>query len=625
MAGAQQPVRPPKPDSARAKAPPAAQPPVARPPGRDSAARAVEDSIVEARSDSVRRAYQADTIRAPMPRFVTPVVTDVLERWRFDRAALLGTGALTMADLLDRIPGTTTYRSGWAAGFHVATFHGDARRIRLFVDGVEIDAIEPRQGGVLDLTDIALWPLEEVVVERAAGELRLWLRTWTVNATTPWSRVDIFTGDLNTNAFRGMLGRRWRNGLSMQFGGQQVATQTGRVTAFGTTGSARKRSDGTVQGFMGRLGWSRGRLGVDAMVLHTGRDRDAHTARKDFTDLPSYKGARRDGYLRVGYGDTSAGFWAHGIVAAARTRLVGEGESTGAVAADTGATVSTDTIRGRTQQVVAVGYRQRRWRVAAVNRIRPVDGRVLQAPTARVEAFGAKWGVGSALEWHGADSTQRRDITARVTPWSWLALGAAIHERRPEAGTSRPVVSARRAELMVRHRALWVGGGVVRVGRDVMGGLGMLAADPEQLETEASTGLLFAAHGRVYKDLRLEVQGTRWNTPQFARSRTQVRAELALVSDWRSQFPKGEFSVNARLAYDLRDPVPFYYGRSGADIVARVTERAQVVTALLELRLQRGTLFYQYRNLTGGDYEQIPGITMPPAVQLYGIRWEFWN
>jgi hypothetical protein len=104
-----------------------------------------------------------------------------------------------------------------------------------------------------------------------------------------------------------------------------------------------------------------------------------------------------------------------------------------------------------------------------------------------------------------------------------------------------------------------------------------------------------------------------------------VRAELALVSDWRSRFPKGEFSVNARLAYDLRDPVPFYYGQSGGEAVTRVTERAQVVTGLLELRLQRGTLFYQYRNLTGGDYEQIPGITMPPAVQMYGIRWEFWN
>jgi hypothetical protein len=77
----------------------------------------------------------------------------------------------------------------------------------------------------------------------------------------------------------------------------------------------------------------------------------------------------------------------------------------------------------------------------------------------------------------------------------------------------------------------------------------------------------------------------------------------------------------------LRDGAPFFYGTatgSGTPDV-RITERANVVTGLLELRLQSATLFYQYRNLTGGAYEQIRGITMPPAVQMYGVRWEFWN
>ena len=65
--------------------------------------------------------------------------------------------------------------------------------------------------------------------------------------------------------------------------------------------------------------------------------------------------------------------------------------------------------------------------------------------------------------------------------------------------------------------------------------------------------------------------------------------------------------------------------RSSFPLAVRITERANVVTGLLELRIQRATLFYQYRNLTGGAYEQIRGITMPPAVQTYGVRWEFWN
>jgi hypothetical protein len=122
----------------------------------------------------------------------------------------------------------------------------------------------------------------------------------------------------------------------------------------------------------------------------------------------------------------------------------------------------------------------------------------------------------------------------------------------------------------------------------------------------------------------VDVQAIRWDGAQFNRPNTQIRTELALVSEWRRKFPKGQFGFNTRLIVDRRSGVPFYYGPD-ADPVKWTTEPATVVTALLEIRLQRGTLFYQFRNLTGGQYEQIRGITMPPAVQLYGVRWEFSN
>jgi hypothetical protein len=139
--------------------------------------------------------------------------------------------------------------------------------------------------------------------------------------------------------------------------------------------------------------------------------------------------------------------------------------------------------------------------------------------------------------------------------------------------------------------------------------------------------VLVSAAGRLYKDVRLDVQAIRWDASQYNRPQLHVRTEIALVSDWRRRFPRGEFSINARLWHELRGGAPFFYGTatgSGTPDV-RITERANVVTGLLELRLQSATLFYQYRNLTGGAYEQIRGITMPPAVQMYGVRWEFWN
>jgi len=99
-----------------------------------------------------------------------------------------------------------------------------------------------------------------------------------------------------------------------------------------------------------------------------------------------------------------------------------------------------------------------------------------------------------------------------------------------------------------------------------------------------------------------------------------------LVTNWLRKFPRGEFSFNARGVHELRDPVSLLFDATDASaVVVRTTLRAQVVTGVIEIRIQRATLFYQIRNLTGAVSEQIPGIALPQAVQVYGVRWEFWN
>jgi hypothetical protein len=379
-----------------------------------------------ARTDSIKRAIAGDTIKPPVAHFERPDDFETVSRLRFSRNEILSSGAMNLADLLDRVPGVTTYRSGWLAGLHAASFAGDTRRIRLFVDGVEMDAIEPRNGGALDLTDVQLWTLDELVVERAAGEVRVWMRTWTVQRTTPYTRVDVFTGDLNTNAFRGLFARRWRNGMLLQLGGQQVATQSGRVNAFTGAESSGGRGDGTVQGLMARVGWSSRRLSVDLYVNATGRERDPHTARKGFTDLPAYKGARRDTYFRIGYGDTLRGFWSQAIVGAVRTRLEGVGDKVAAT--DTSIAIETDTIRGRTQQLLAVGYRASRWSVSMTDRVRPINGTAFHAPAVRGRLGGSRYALGAFVEANGVDSTRRFDLYARSR-----FRGSSLRGRRARA------------------------------------------------------------------------------------------------------------------------------------------------------------------------------------------------
>jgi len=583
-----------------------------------------------ARSDSVRRAREADTLRAPLARFESEGSLDLIPRLHWRGGAITATGALTLADLLDRVPGVTSYRSGWLPGIHAVSYLGDARRIRLFLDGVELDPVETRNGGTLDLADIQIWMLDEIVVERHASELRVWLRTSTVTRTTPYTRFDIFTGDLNTNAFRGQFARRFSNGFSLQAGGQQVATQTGRISGFGGPGGAttRRRSDGTIRGFTTRVGWARRRLSVDLFATGTSRDRDSHTPRKGFDSLPAFKGGRRDGYLRLGYGDTLAGFWAQLLSGTASAVVRGDSAAASRLASSADDSLEApplDTTASRRQTVIGAGYRRAGWSVSLTDRWRQDGSRSWHAPALRGRYAQGPIAVAGWREWRGADSTFREDLALRFRPTSWLAVALARSRRVREDSAAGPAGTTVRAEGALRVRGVWIGGGVLRDGETAFENLTLLGAPPFRLQAIAAKGALVSVTGRLYKDLGIDLQAIRWDGAQYNRPRTQARAELTVISDWRRRFPKGEFGLNFRLGYDYRSGVPFYYGEKNKEIDLRVTEQAHVATALLEIRIQRGTLFYQYRNLSGGSYEQIRGITMPPAVQVYGLRWEFWN
>lgn len=625
-----------RPDSARVAVPAAAQD-TARKAGKaveaapkdslSAAQKAAADSVARVRlrerADSIAKVRAADTVKSPMARYETPWNVEITERLRWQRDSILATGALNLADLLDRVPGITTYRSGWLAGLHAASYNGDGSRVRVFLDGVELDAVEPRNGGMLDLTDVPLWNLDEVQIERAPGEVRVWLRSMTVTSTTPATRVDIFTGDLNTNAFRGFLSRRWRNGFAFQFGGQQIATQSGRVSAFtGQETSTRLRSDGELQSFYLRMGWARRKWSADVFANAISRDRDGHTPRTDFLALPGYKGQRRDAYVRLGYGDTTRGLWSQAIVSALRAKQ--PGSDTTLVSGTDSVFIEGDTIRGQTQHLLAVGYRASWWSASLTNRLRPTNGALRQAPVLRGQLSWWKLDAGTWIERNGRDSTGRSDVFARLRPLPWMTLLVGRSSRTPADTTGRPAGSSLRAEAAVRFKGLWLGGGVLRDDLAAYSTLPLIGAPTGVITANPATGVTFSVHGRLYKDLQLDVQAITWDAAQYNRPKTQFRTELALVSEWRRKFPKGQFGFNARLIFDSRSRVPFYYGPE-EDPATWSTEPAMVATGLLEIRIQRGTLFYQYRNLTGGQYEQIRGITMPPAVQLYGMRWNFFN
>jgi hypothetical protein len=51
----------------------------------------------------------------------------------------------------------------------------------------------------------------------------------------------------------------------------------------------------------------------------------------------------------------------------------------------------------------------------------------------------------------------------------------------------------------------------------------------------------------------------------------------------------------------------------------------RTVSTLLQVRILTAEIFWNFRNILGERYSQIPGYRLPRLTNIYGVRWEFWN
>jgi len=110
----------------------------------------------------------------------------------------------TLADLIARIPGVSTYRSGLAIQPEaVSAFGGAGGRVEVLRDGFPLDALD---ASVLDLSHISLIEFDEVVVERRPDVLRILLYTAQPTEARPYSRVEAGLGEPSEiQLFRGQF------------------------------------------------------------------------------------------------------------------------------------------------------------------------------------------------------------------------------------------------------------------------------------------------------------------------------------------------------------------------------------------------------------------------------------
>lgn len=585
----------PKRDSARVVVP--------APPQADTLLK--KDSL--AHRDTVPR-VRRDTIQPPIARAEAPQLLGIGGVMRYDRAALFATGMLTVADLLDRIPGTSTMRAGWIAAPIAGTWLGAPRRIRIFYDGVELDAIDPTTGGVFDLSQLPLWTLEELRIEQGPTELRLYMRSWRVDHTTPYTRVDATTGDQQTNLYRGFFGKRYGHGEAIQFGAQQYGTTPDRgasadeLTLLGRVGVARR-------------GWS-----VDAFALRTGRHRGVIYGYPDQSDsLRSLESTRTDAYVRAAWGDPESGPWVQAIAGALKFHFTGDSTRP---AGDTTARTSPDTGLFRAQYVLTGGLSLGALRVSAAARERVGGGTTLLTPSGRFELVTAPFGVSAYVEGKGPDSLARAEVTGQLTPLPFFSvLGSVGRSRDTRLGAPLDATWLR-AEAGIRlPRALWVSGGIVRRDTAILVPPRMFDTAFSVVRAPPATGITAAIRGTLWKDVKADMSAIRWSdSTGFYRPQYETRSELYLQTNWLSRFPSGNLGILASIAHEYRSNM-LYPTSGGAVEVGGY----RTVTARLQIRILAAEVFYQFRNAMGEQYYQVPGLQAPRQTQIYGVRWEFWN
>lgn len=556
-------------------------------------------------------APKPDTIKPRFARSIDPPTADIGPQYFWNREQLFGSGALTVADLIERVPGTTSFRSGWLTSPKFVAVNGDLDRIRIFYDGLELNSLDARTVPLLDLNTVQLWTLESVAIERLGGELRVHLRSWQAERRQPYTRTDISTGDEDTNIYRGFYGKRFANGAGLQLAGQQFNTSSVR---FGGAGDALS--------FLIRVGTGGSKWSVDAFVNRTQSTRALQPTFGTGLAVPGYSPTYRMAYLRGAVGNIGDGPWLEAIASTMRLEenskhVLRSAATTFRVIPDT-----TDTISTMQQYVLSAGFARGPLHLSAADRIRTVLGSTTHAFNGHFD-FTSRYGVVSAWAEHDDfGKANRADVVARLTPVPYVAVaGAVSHTTSTLDGVLKaPSVTSARIEAGVRLFGPWFSTGFITRDTATLPPPRVFDSAYVPVAVGRRSGNYIAVRGTIIGDLGLDVLGMRWAFADEYRPQYQLRDEIHIDTRWLSRFPSGNFGLRAAVVHEYRGVTSFPVASA-----VRITDSFNTFSGLLEIRILRGVVSYQVRNLAGQLYQQVPGFFMPRAINLYGIRWEFLN
>jgi len=533
----------------------------------------------------------------------------------FDHDELWFSGAVTLGELLERVPGVFLVRAGWFGRPEIVQYAGQgASSIEVYWDGFAMDPLGQDSTG-LDLSEINLGLVQRVEVEVLPSVVRVYLYSDEQVVRKPRTETSFSTGDASTNSYRIRYLNRWKNGTGLDLG-VNFRGSSGVVTSPG------RSSDLTL--------WMKGswiptqRYGVLYQVISVSIDRDSVqlSAGNPFPSaVPSRSAHRTDMFLR-------------GFIA---SRDDGMGLRLDAIAGgssytDTSAALGREEVQGS----AILSYRAERWSTEVTTRVRDsstpleIELRGSVSPSALLTVSGYAISRSQLGRPHSTDAA----VQAELRPIAAVALHGALRARNAVGAPVLLTDTAQKvtdfaAGISLNTRPLDLDVSLARHGvfaPPVPGTFGPIVPAYPSFAVRTVT-VSFAYRPKAYITLSGWYREPLVNgTPELLTSAYEPPHHSRLWGTFRSRLlpvlRRGAFDFTAEVGMEGWGRGALGADASGAPLLLK---GATILDYRVELRLLNAALFWSIRNARGERYSVLPGLAMPVGNQTYGVRWEFSN
>ena len=605
----------------------------------------------------------ADTVPAEevvevrnLPMFARPVPpgwqTGV---WEWDRDEIQASRAVTLTELLEEVPGVLAIRGGDHGNptAVMATGLGPGR-VRIFVDGAEL---APLDGGVVDLSRVGVVGLDRVRVERRPGELRIELLGMQFVDPRAYSLLEVGTGDLQTNIFRGTFAHPDALGGNVLLALDRVDTDGPVREEPGAAYGVHLRHT-LLHSERGGVAWAVRRM-TSRRTPEFYQPEDVN--RTDWTLRARYElwngGVSEAFYHRssLGVNPDRDGEGADTLITAdARSQagvrmLVDRGawwaETELRVQGGPGWPGNVQTLRGGALLGdwigVSVGVERQGWNGAAGTN---AHGRIWSAPFLGISLFAEGESGSRAIPGFVPAPIPEEDEDAEDDENAESEDDQEEPDQEEEEGDEEPEeelevavpprfgeMTGLRAGAEFRRGDLFLGAAVLSVDPDSLHPTG-LPLDRDGLSMAAGRRTGVELSGRIPLSPILEGLSLYWDTQLWEEAPQDWRYTPDRTWDVRLRFHDVFFETrNLEVWVDVG-----MRGRDGMAVPLADPDQAEPVMATvplnqswygrLQIRVVSAKIFVHWDNFTFRDNNQdLPGRVLPQTRAMYGVKWTLWN